>query len=205
MPGLRLCVYVVVEEISESRDQVRFGGIVVVGPEDRRDLGVLGEDLPDTDECVGMDGDVRVDEDEESAHSPCRAAIPGRCRTETRGVGYDDHLLWRLGRGLEGIQAGRQRWRPVRRWYDRSHPIHHGDHRFDSLGKGSGAMSLKGLLGGDRYSFHVGSVFATGEAPLPTRRPRYWGRDRDGRYRRRQATPSQARAHGLARASHAHE
>src|SRR5207248_7026086 len=74
-------VNVVVEEVAERRDQGWVLGLVVVGAEERCELGVGLERATDATERVGARDDVGVDEDEHLARRARRALVASRRRS----------------------------------------------------------------------------------------------------------------------------
>ena len=71
----RVGVDVVVEQVAEARSEAGRRGLVVVGAEDRGQVGVGGETALDPGERVGMDLDVGVDEDDHVASTARGAGV----------------------------------------------------------------------------------------------------------------------------------
>ena len=120
-PGA-LLVDVVMEQVAEGGDGARVGRAIVVRAEERTERRIVLEGPPDPDEGVVMREHVRVDEDE---HVACRsdgAAVPGVRRAAS--FLDDDHLVGRLGRAPDRLQACREGRRRVRGRHDRAQARH---------------------------------------------------------------------------------
>jgi hypothetical protein len=111
-----LLVHVMVEEVSELRDDAWIRRPVVVGPEERRQLPIGRERLADAHERVPMRQHVGVDEDDDVPRRVADAGIAGGSRAVP--VRDDDDLLGRLLRGGDGLETRDEGRRVVRRRYD---------------------------------------------------------------------------------------
>jgi hypothetical protein len=94
----RALVHVVVQQVAEARHGAVRRRVVVIGAEHRGQLGIGGERRADPVERIGVDLNVRVDEDEDLAAREPGAGVAGR-----RGavaLGDDQDLVVDAGRGL---------------------------------------------------------------------------------------------------------
>jgi len=107
-------VDVVVQEIPKRRHHSRVLGVVVVGAEERGELGLGVEGSADALEGIRMDDDIGVDEHEDLAGRPRSALVASRGRTGRGRHRDDDHLLGRLLRGADRGHATVEARRLVR-------------------------------------------------------------------------------------------
>jgi uncharacterized protein (UPF0261 family) len=87
---------VMVKKVPKVGDNASASRIVVVGAEDRGEALVIVEGTANTGECVVVNLDVGVDEDEDVAARLPGAEIARARRTEVMGPVDDDQLFgWR--------------------------------------------------------------------------------------------------------------
>ena len=100
---------VVVQEVAKARDELRRGRQRVVGAEDRVEVRVVVEALPQTAKRVGVDLDVGVDEDHDLASAARDAGGARRRGPAPRGLADDLDHMGLVGARERGETAGQRR------------------------------------------------------------------------------------------------
>ncbi len=101
-------VDVVMEQISEDRDDTFRFRTVVIGAEERREPRIGRECATDPAERIRVDLDVGVDEHEHVPRRVESAGVPGRGWTRPIGLSNDDDLLRTVGSKPNGLGTDRQ-------------------------------------------------------------------------------------------------
>jgi hypothetical protein len=106
----------VVEKVTEAGNQSVGTRIVVIGAEYRNELGVSLQRPAKPSECIRMDLDVGVEEDEHIGLGSMRAFVPRACRAQTSRLLHENDLLgWVVGT-MDRVQAPPQRRSEVSGW-----------------------------------------------------------------------------------------
>ncbi len=114
----RAGVDVVMEQVAKARGEAGRRRVVVVGAEDRDQVG--GEEVPlDSPEGVLVHLDVGIDEDDHIGFGLVSAGVAGRGGAAVGRVADDDQLVRRSLARLDRGQAARQRGGPVGGRHDR--------------------------------------------------------------------------------------
>ena len=116
----RALVDVVVEHVPKGRHRPVQRGQVVVGAEDRDQLGLRLERGPDPGEHVGVHQHVRIDEHEDRSLRPRGARIARGGWAHARRRVDHDHLVGRVVGGEDRVHAAIHRGRAVGRGHDRA-------------------------------------------------------------------------------------
>ena len=115
----RRVVDMMVEQISEDRNDTLCFRAVVIGSEERREPGIGRERVTDAAECIRVDLDVRIDEHEHVTGRAASARVAGGGRTGSICLSDDDDLVGTVGSNPNRLGARREGRRVVRRRNDR--------------------------------------------------------------------------------------
>jgi hypothetical protein len=96
---------VVVEEVAKARDQTGASGLVVVRAEHRDELRVGGEVATNTTEGIGVNGDIRIDENEDVAARSLSAEVSRPGRAKGGRLVDDDQLVRNVSRAFDRPDA----------------------------------------------------------------------------------------------------